>query len=73
MRSGKEVGGALSNKKIVTIEDDDKGMVNSKIGDSVKDKRMLSMVWRRSPLKKYQTRKVSLRLTLEPYLSHKGL
>ena len=39
MRSGKEVGGTLSNKKIVIIEDDGKGMVNSKIGDSVKDKK----------------------------------
>ena len=39
MRSGKEVGGALSNKKIVIIEDDDEGMVNSKIRDGMKDKK----------------------------------
>ena len=39
MRSGKEVGGALLNKKIVTIEDNDEGVVNLKIVDGVEDKK----------------------------------
>ena len=39
LRSGKEVGDALLNKKIMTIEDDDEDVVKSKIDDGKKDKK----------------------------------
>ena len=53
-------------------EDDDDGMMNSKLDDGVKDNKDDKCGMEERLLKKYQIRKVSLRLTLEPYLLHKG-